>query len=56
MTHTVIITEVLKRVVKVDAASPGEAFADVREKWDDNRIELNENDFISVKFEHASNY
>lgn len=56
MTYTVIITEVLKRVVKVDAKSSGEAFAQVREKWDDNRIGLNENNFVSVKFEHAPNY
>jgi len=56
MTYTVIITEVLKRIVKVDARSSGDAFADVKEKWDDNRIELDENDFISVKFEHAPNY
>lgn len=56
MTHTVIITETLKRIVKVDANSSGEAFADVREKWDDNHIELGENDFISVKFEHVPNY
>jgi len=51
--YKIKITKTLERIVEVEARSFGAAFLNVQEKWVHSDINLDEDNFVDVEFQHV---